>query len=124
MIVTYAVIALVVLAGVWTGATRVAARSFRPLLTVLALLLAGAGACHVIGAEKTGHAYSGLLGALMTMLLGLAAGSLALGAMLRGLHDVTRRRVPADPVAPLVPAWDLWGFAALTAVAVLAALLE
>ncbi|MTD98980.1 hypothetical protein GIY56_01605 [Paracoccus sp. YIM 132242] len=124
MIPFYLGIALVVLWSVWTGASRIGARSFRPLLTALAVLLAGAGACWLIGAQKTGHAHSGLLGTLATMLLILAAGSLAFGAALRGLHDATRRRVAAEPATPLRPAWDIWGLCALAALAVTASLLE
>jgi hypothetical protein len=120
----YLVIALVVLWGVWTGATRIAARSFRPLLAALAALLPGAGACWLIGAQKTGHDHSGLLGTLASLLLLLAAGSLAFGATLRGLHDATRRRVAAEPAAPLRPAWDIWGLCALAAIAVIASLRE
>lgn len=124
MIPFYLGIALVVLWSVWTGANRMAARSFRPLLAALAVLLAGAGACWLIGAEKTGHEYAGLLGALMALLLLLAAGSVAFGAALRGLHDATRRQVAADPAGPLRPAWDIWGLCALSAIAVIASLLE
>ncbi|MCZ0961909.1 hypothetical protein [Paracoccus benzoatiresistens] len=120
----YLVIALVVLWGVWTGATRVAARSFRPVLAALAALLAGAAACWLIGAQKTGHVHAGLLGTLASMLLLLAAGSVAFGAALRGLHDATRRRVAAEPAEPLRPAWDIWGLCGLSAVAVIASLLE
>ena len=124
MIPFYLGIALVVLWSVWTGATRMAARSFRPLLTALAVLLAGAGACWLIGAQKTGHEYAGLSGTLACMLLLLAAGSLAFGAALRGLHGATRRRLPADPVALLQPAWDVWGLCALATISIIASLLE
>lgn len=118
------VVALVVLWSVWTGASRVGARSFRPLLAALAVLLAGAGACWLIGAQKTGQEHSGLLGTLAAMLLLLAAGSLAFGAALRGLHDATRRRAPAEPAAPMRPAWDIRGLCALAALAVTASLAE
>ncbi|MFC3166792.1 hypothetical protein [Paracoccus fontiphilus] len=124
MIPFYAAIGLVVLCGTWTGATRMAARSFRPLLSVLAVLLAGAGACWLIGSEKTGSSLAGLAGTLLAMLLLLAAGSIAFGAALRGLHDATRRRVAVDPPAPMRPAWDIRGFCALALVAVLLSLAE
>lgn len=121
MIPFYLLIGLVVCWGVWTGATRMAARSFGPLLTALVVLLAGAGACWLIGAQKSD--FPGLLATLLAMLLMLAAGSVAFAAALRWLHDLTRRRVVSDPEWPLSRPWDLWGLYTLSAVAVVASLL-
>ena len=119
--VFYAVIGLVVLWGVWTGATRMAARSFRPLLTAFAVLLAGAGACWLIGLQRTDHA--GLAGTLLALLLLMAAGSVAFGAVLRWVHDATRRRIPSDPEWALSRPWDIWGLCVLTVLAIVASLL-
>lgn len=124
MILSYLVIALVVLWSVWTGATRVVSRSFRPLLAGLAALLGGAGACWLIGMQKTGGGYQGLLSMLLALLLLLAAGSLILGALLRGLHDLTRRRVPTELAAPPLGDVDIWGLVVLSAVTVVASLAE
>ncbi len=120
----YAVVGFVVLWGVWTGAARMAARSFRPLLSALGVLMAGAGACWLIGAGKTGGQHSGLLGTLMAMLLVLTAGSVAFGAGLRWVHDATRRRIVPESGPALLRPWDLWGLFALTGIAVIASLLE
>lgn len=122
--VIFAIIALVVGWGVWTGVTRMAARSLRPLLTALAALLAGAGACYLIGQGKSGVDLRGLGGMLMCLLLLLAAGSLVFGAALRWLHDATRRRVePEYNTLPDRP-WDIWGLYALSVLAVGISLLE
>lgn len=118
------VVGLVVLWGVWTGATRMVSRSFRPLLIGLAALLAGAGACWLIGSQKTGGGYHGLLSMLLVLLLLLAAGSVILGAALRGLHDLTRRRLTTDLAAPPAGNWDIWGLCALSATAVIASVAE
>ena len=123
MIPFYLLVGLVVLSGVWTGATRMAARSFRPLLAALAALLGGAGACWLIGAQKTGDVHAGLLGTLLALLLLLAAGSVAFGAALRWVHDATRRRIASDPGWSPARPWDIWGLCALSAVAVAASLL-
>lgn len=123
MILAYAVIAVVVGAGVWTGATRMAARSFRPLAAMVGMLLTGAGVCWLIGAQQTGSYFAGLIGTLMAMLLGLAAGCVAFGAMLRGIHDATRRTV-SDPMAPMARRWDILACGALALAAVVASLLE
>ncbi|WP_207100313.1 hypothetical protein [Paracoccus shandongensis] len=121
MIPFYLAIALVVLWSVWTGATRMAARSFRPLLAALAVLLAGAGACWLIGAQKSD--YSALFATMIALLPLLAAGSVAFGAALRWVHDVTRRRIASDPDWPPARPWDVWGLCALSALSVIAALL-
>ncbi|SNR65319.1 hypothetical protein EYF88_15425 [Paracoccus sediminis] len=121
MILFQAVIGLVVLWGVWTGATRLAARSLRPLLAAFAALLGGALACWLIGLRKTD--YSGLAGTLLAFLLILTAGSVAFGAALRWIHDATRRRIPSDPEWPLTRPWDIWGLCGLSALAVIASLL-
>lgn len=117
----YLVIALVVLWSVWTGATRMAGRSFRPLLAALAALLAGAGACWLIGMQKSG--YSGLFATMIAMLPLLAAGSVVFGASLRWVHDVTRRSNASDPEWVPVRPWDVGGLCALSAVSVIASLL-
>ena len=117
----YLVVALVVLWSVWTGAIRMAARSFRPLLTALAALLAGAGACWLIGMQKSD--YSGLFATTIALLPLLAAGSTAFGAGLRWVHDVTRRRIASDPDWALKRPWDIGGLCALSAVSVIASLL-
>ncbi|MGN7869769.1 hypothetical protein [Paracoccus sp. 22332] len=122
--VIFAIIALVVAWGGWTGVTRMAARSLRPLMSALAALLAGAGACYLIGQSKSGVDLRGLGGMLLCLLLLLAAGSLAFGAALRWLHDATRRRIASDPDwAPARP-WDIWGLCALSVLAVGISLLE
>lgn len=124
MIPIYVVTGVVVMWGVWTGATRVAAQSFRPLLVAFAMLLAGAGACWLIASQKTGHAYAGLLGVLLSLLLLLAAGSVTFGAVLHGVHHAIRRRGDPDPQKATSPPWDIWGLSALSALAVIGSLLE
>ncbi|VDS08118.1 hypothetical protein PARHAE_01301 [Paracoccus haematequi] len=122
--IVFAIIALVVGWSVWTGVTRMAARSLRPLSMALAVLLAGAGACYLIGQSKSGVDLRGLGGMLLCLLLLLAAGSLAFGAALRWLHDATRRRVePEWNTLPDRP-WDIWGLCALSILAVGISLLE
>lgn len=120
MTLFYPGIALVVLWSVWTGATRMAARSFRPLGIALAALLAGAGICWSIGMQKTD--YAGLIATTMALLPLLAAGSVAFGAALRWVHDVTRRRIASDPEWALARPWDVWGLCALSVVSVIASL--
>lgn len=121
MTLFYAVVGLVVLFGVWTGATRMAARSLWPLLVAITVLLAGAGICWLIGARRTD--YSGLLATIIALLPLLAAGSVAFGAGLRWIHDATRRRIPSNPEWPPSRPWDIWGLCALSAVSVLASAL-
>lgn len=121
-------IGLVVLWGVAAGASRIARGSVRPVLATLAVLLACAAACWLIGAQKTGHASAGLLSTLAALLLLLAAGALGLGAALRALHDATRRRTPRPAPERVAgkPAgdWDMGALWALAAVAVIASLRE
>ena len=121
MILFYLGVALLVLLSVWTGATRMAARSFRPLLLALAALLAGAGVCWLIGSRKSD--YSALFATIIALLPLLAAGSVAFGAALRWVHDATRRRIASDPDWPPARPWDVWGLCALSALSVIAALL-
>lgn len=96
------------------GALRAGARSWRPLALDLALLLASAGACHLIGQSKTGGFLAGIVGLLLSLLMLIAAGGMAAGAAGRWVWD--RRK---SAIAKATPAmnWDLWVIGAFAALA-------
>ncbi|WP_323717059.1 hypothetical protein [Paracoccus aminovorans] len=121
MEIVWLIVAVAVALTASIGAIRAAARSWAPLALQLALLLGSAGACYLIGDAKTGGYLAGIIGALLCLLMLIAAGGLALGAAGRWLWDRLR---PATAGASPAAAWDVWVIGGLAALAVLLSALE
>lgn len=115
MAIIWLILAVTVAGCATLGALRAAARSFGALAGGLALLLAAAGACYLIGDAKTGGYLAGIVGALFCLLLLIAAGALALGAAGRWLWD---RWKPSEPRPRPAGNWDLWLIGVFAALAV------
>ncbi|MDT1061559.1 hypothetical protein RM190_06780 [Paracoccus sp. CPCC 101403] len=104
MALVWAVVIFVALGHLWIGYRRAAMRSWRQLGAALAVLLAGALVCQLIGEGKTGGYLAGIIGFMMMLLLLIAAGSLALGGLIRlGLEAAGRPRL----TVVALPWWDL-----------------
>lgn len=121
MEIVWLIVAVTVALTATIGVLRAAARSWAPLALQLALLLASAGACYLIGESKTGGFIPGIIGALFSILMLIAAGALATAAAGRWIWDRLR---PATPGPAPAAGWDLWLIGALAALAVLLSGLE
>lgn len=118
-VAVFAVPAVLALLAAWSGWVRVAARSFGWLAIGLALFGAAALACWSIGEAKTGGYLAGIIGIVMTMLMGAGAAGMAAGALLRGGYELFRG--PAARAS--APGWP-WDIALLAAVAGIAVMLS
>ncbi|WP_104492739.1 hypothetical protein [Paracoccus denitrificans] len=122
MEVVWLIVGATVAAMLWFGAARMGSRSFAVLAQGLVALLVSAGLCYLIGSGKTGGYLAGIIGAVLSLLMLIAAAAVAAGALLRWLYD--RLRPPAPARVPLRPAWDLMGVGALSALAVILSAME
>lgn len=122
MEIVWLIIAVTIAPMLWVGASRMAARSGGPLLAGLALLLIAAGLCWLIGDSKSGGFLAGIVGLALALLLSIAAGGLLAGAALRWLYERLRPVSPQCP--PLRPAWDIWGIAGFSLLAVVLSAME
>ena len=106
----------------WFGAARMAARDWRALAAGLALPLAAGGLCGMIAETKSGF-LAGLLGALLALLLFVAAAAEVLGALGRRVYEWWRP--PAAGHVPAAPGWlGVLGMGLFSGLAVLASALE
>lgn len=121
MEIVWLIVAVAVALTASIGAIRAAARSWVPLALQLALLLGSAGACYLIGDAKTGGYLAGIIGALLCLLMLIAAGGLALGAAGRWLYG---RLSPGPVKAPPAGSWDVWLLGVLAVLAVLGSAVE
>ncbi|PZO67811.1 MAG: hypothetical protein DI498_02175 [Paracoccus denitrificans] len=85
---TYAIVAF----GAILGGLRATSVNYRPILLVLAMLVAGATLCGLISGTKSGGFMPGLGGLLCMFFLGLVALGTVLGAALAALWQAVRRR--------------------------------
>ncbi|MDF3855383.1 hypothetical protein ACDP63_09905 [Paracoccus sp. P2] len=123
MIAAWLIVLVTVALAAAIGIRRAAARSFRVLGAELALLLGAAWLCYLIGDGKTGGGYlAGIIGALLSLLLLIAAGGLVAGALLRWIYD--RLRPTAGMRAPFARPWDIVGLGCFAALAVILSALE
>lgn len=122
MMVAWLIVLVTVALAAAIGILRAGARSFRVLGGELALLLGAAWLCYLIGDGKTGGYLAGIIGALLSLLLLIAAGGLAAGALLRWVHD--RLRPPPVLRAPFSQPWDIVGLGCFAALAVVLSALE
>ncbi|WP_199259764.1 hypothetical protein [Paracoccus binzhouensis] len=121
MELVWLIVAVTVILTATIGALRAAARSLAPLALQLALLLGAAGLCYLISGTRTGGYLAGIIGALLCLLMLIAAGGLALGAAGRWLYG----RLSGASVRPAPGfAWDCWLLGAFAALAVLLSALE
>ncbi|WJS86045.1 hypothetical protein [Paracoccus sp. TOH] len=121
MALVWLIIAVTVTLTATIGALRAATRSLVPLALPLALLLGAAGLCYLISGTKTGGYLPGIVGALLCLLLLVAAGGLVLGAAGRWLYDrLSHAAAGSGPVA----LWDVWLLGGLGALAVLLSAME
>lgn len=121
MEIVWLIVAVTVALTATIGVLRAAARSWAPLALQLALLLASAGACYLIGESKTGGFIPGIIGALFSILMLIAAGALATAAAGRWIWD---RLNPGPAKAPPAVHWDLWLLAAMAVLAVVLSAVE
>ncbi len=121
MEVVWLVVALTVALTATIGVLRASACSWRPLALQLALLLGSAGLCYLIGEGKTGGYLAGIIGALLCILMLIAAGGLALGVVGRWLFG---RLSPSDPRQPPAANWDMWLLGGAAGLAVVLSALE
>lgn len=121
MFVVWAIVALVLALTATIGALRAAARSWGPLAGQLALLLASAGTCYLISESKNGGYLAGIIGALLCILMLIAAGGLATGAAGRWIWD---RLNPGPAKAPPPAHWDVWLLGAVSVLAVVLSAME
>lgn len=97
MFLPWLIVATVVAMTGWFGASRVAARTWAALALGLFMLLAVGGACLMIGQSKTGYHLAGLTGAVLALLLFIAAAAVLLGAALRVFLEWRRPPEGARP---------------------------
>lgn len=121
MAIVWLIVAVTLALTATIGALCAGARSWAPLALHVALLLGSAGACHLIGESKTGGFLAGIVGLLLSLLMLIAAGGVATGAVGRWLWD----RFNPGPMRP-APAghWDLWLLGGVSALAVLLSAME
>ncbi|WP_017999974.1 hypothetical protein [Paracoccus sp. N5] len=115
MLVVWAIVTAVLALTATIGPLRAAARSWVPLAAQLALVLATARACYLIGESKTGGILPGIIGRLLCILMLFAAGALVAGAAARWLWDLLH---PGPAKAPPAGHWDVWLLGAVSVLVV------
>lgn len=117
----YLIPTLVALGCASAGWMREGARSYLPFLISLVTITLSAGACWLIGANKTGGSLAGIVGTLMAMLLCVGAVGLLVGAVLRWLHEMLHLRITQQPAPwrhPPTRPWDVYAMVAMSAIAI------
>lgn len=121
MEIVWLIVAVTVALTATIGVLRAAARSWALLALQLAMLLASAGSCYLIGESKTGGFLAGIVGALCCILLLIAAGGVVLGAAARWFWDWLH---PASARPAPVVHWDVWLLGAISALGVVLSAME
>ncbi|MBK4215256.1 hypothetical protein JJJ17_04880 [Paracoccus caeni] len=106
----YAVPIALALGAMAIGIIRVSSRTWLPLAIGFGTLAGSAFGCYAISMGKSGHYLAGLIGALFAMLLGLCAGAIGTGVILRWLYQQFQRGVAKQMVTIYSPPsrpWDI-----------------